>query len=218
MTEAHQNKPGQTPVEGGLVEGNKPSASPIHGCKQLVRHFAMAILMAAASSSGCAPKGPQSPRQQYYSVTPSAPAIDYAPKKDSRMLVLQNGGKFVDLNEYVKPGFYTLFIFTTPWCGPCHVLKLEMPEFLKTKKNLKVVFINAASGKEDAESEVMTKMLQPMKSKGLGEGFPVALMYNPAGRPDAIMNCVDTNAIEKITHPDVSARDLRTISAIRLGD
>jgi len=134
------------------------------------------------------------------------------------MLVLNNDGKYVDVHEYITPGIYTLFIFTTPWCGPCHILKSEMPEFIKTKKNLKVVFINAASGKDDDESEVITKMLKPLKSKGLGEGFPVAVLYNPDGRLDSLMNCVDTLAIEKITHPDVSEYDLRTISAIRLGE
>lgn len=112
------------------------------------------------------------------------------------MRVLHNGGKYVNLDQLTTPGYSTLFVFTTPWCGPCRELKDRTPYILETRKQLKIVFIEAAAHpNEDTDSEVRAQIIKPLGLRT--DLIPVGALYDSNGELQERLDDVYERAIDK---------------------
>src|SRR3989344_4302612 len=112
---------------------------------------ASVLTLVAALVSGCAALS----QDQATKTVPQSPVERVAPSPVERMVVLHNAGRLVNLAALSRPGFHTLFVFTTPWCGPCKLLEARMPAILARWGRLRVVFVEAASDKDDGESSII---------------------------------------------------------------
>jgi hypothetical protein len=92
-----------------------------------------------------------------------------------RMFLIKPHG-YVNIGSYSVPGYYTLIMFSAPWCAPCTLVRKQAMVWLEKYPNLMVVDLDIGTlGDVDPKSSSILADL------GRSVALPAALFINPFG-------------------------------------
>jgi thiol-disulfide isomerase/thioredoxin len=83
---------------------------------------------------------------------------------------------YVNVGSYTVPGYYTLIVFSAPWCAPCRKLQSEALVWLEKYPNL--VFVDLDVGTASSLNQKSSAVLADLDREVL---LPAALLMNPFG-------------------------------------
>jgi thiol-disulfide isomerase/thioredoxin len=147
---------------------------------------AIFLVYVAAAPSNCHSEVSKTPHKS--PPKEASPAHQNQQKRDSkkgqpqaqtqRLFMIKPKG-YVHVGQYSAPGYYTLILFSAPWCVPCNKLREHAPEWLAAFPNLVIVDLdigtnNGNNGVDEEGSAILADL-------DYNSALPAALLLNPFG-------------------------------------